>query len=437
MKCTHCGADIPEDQLYCGICGKEVQIVPDYNPLDEMLAAQVKGVIDESNRNTNRNRNTGRMPNRNTGTSGRSNTVNSGRRNTGAMNSRNTGKTVSRNTGKTTGRNVQETEPDQVNRERAAKKQQAKKRKALAKKRRRRLIIVMLIIIAAAIGGGILLYQSSYTGLVNNGYKKLENAEYQQAERYFNKAIAKDKTKAEAYIGRSKVYQAQDDLDKAEQLLLDAIGDQPDNIELYEAILEFYVEIGQEEKISILLAECRDEDILKQLKKYISDVPEFSLDDDRTYDEVQELSMSSSGETIYYTLDGTASTVESQRYTKPIQLGEGETVVRAISVNEEGIPSLEISKTYTIELPTPDAPAVTPSTGQYEEAVTIEIKVPDGYTAYYTANGAAPDPDDPNTKEYSGPIDMPQGKTLFSAIVVSANGKVSDVTKRNYELSLN
>jgi len=429
MKCTYCGADIPEDQLYCRICGKEVQIVPDYNPLDEMLAAQVKGVIDESNRNTNRNRSTGRMQNRNTDTFRR--------QNTGRNMSRNTGKTVSRNTGKTTGRNVPETEQERVNRERVAKKRQAEKRKAQAKKKRRRLIIVMLLIIAAAIGGGILLYQNSYTGLVNNGYKELENTKYQQAESYFNKAISKDKTKAEAYIGMSKVYQAQDDLDKAEQLLLDAIGDQPDNVELYEVILEFYMETGQEGKISELLAECRDEDILKQLKKYVSDVPEFSLDDDKTYDEVQKLSISSSGETIYYTLDGSVPAPNSKKYTEPIQLGEGETVVRVISVNEKGIPSLEISKTYKIELPIPDAPAVTPSTGQYEEAVTIEIKVPDGYTAYYTTDGTTPDPDDPNTNKYTGPIDMPQGKTLFSAVVVSGNGKVSDVTKRNYELSIN
>ena len=44
MKCMHCGADLPEDQLICPSCGREIQIVPDYNPLDDMLTAQLKGV---------------------------------------------------------------------------------------------------------------------------------------------------------------------------------------------------------------------------------------------------------------------------------------------------------------------------------------------------------------------------------------------------------
>ena len=48
MKCMHCGADLPEDQLICPSCGMEIQIVPDYNPLDDMLTAQLKGGITQT-----------------------------------------------------------------------------------------------------------------------------------------------------------------------------------------------------------------------------------------------------------------------------------------------------------------------------------------------------------------------------------------------------
>ena len=48
MKCMHCGADLPEDQLICPGCGREIQIVPDYNPLDDMLTAQLKGGITQT-----------------------------------------------------------------------------------------------------------------------------------------------------------------------------------------------------------------------------------------------------------------------------------------------------------------------------------------------------------------------------------------------------
>ena len=42
MKCRYCNAEIPEGELYCKKCGREVQIVPDYNPLEEMLTAQIQ-----------------------------------------------------------------------------------------------------------------------------------------------------------------------------------------------------------------------------------------------------------------------------------------------------------------------------------------------------------------------------------------------------------
>ena len=42
MECRYCGYEIPDGELYCGNCGKEVYAVPDYNPLEDMLSAQIK-----------------------------------------------------------------------------------------------------------------------------------------------------------------------------------------------------------------------------------------------------------------------------------------------------------------------------------------------------------------------------------------------------------
>lgn len=36
MKCQKCGADIPEGKFYCENCGNAIQIVPDYNPVDDI-----------------------------------------------------------------------------------------------------------------------------------------------------------------------------------------------------------------------------------------------------------------------------------------------------------------------------------------------------------------------------------------------------------------
>lgn len=44
MKCKKCGAEIPQGYVYCNICGTEVQLVPDYNLLDEDI---LSGMLQE------------------------------------------------------------------------------------------------------------------------------------------------------------------------------------------------------------------------------------------------------------------------------------------------------------------------------------------------------------------------------------------------------
>ena len=98
MKCRYCGKEIPEGALYCKACGREVFIVPEYNPLDDMLTEQIRDSIDGTGREedylvyddasfqtraTSARRNTGRTTR--TGNTGHT-------RNTGRM--KNTGQTA-------------------------------------------------------------------------------------------------------------------------------------------------------------------------------------------------------------------------------------------------------------------------------------------------------------------------------------------------------
>ena len=195
------------------------------------------------------------------------------------------------------------------------------------------------------------------------------------------------------------------------------------------AAISFYEETKQLDKISEILEDCDDESVLSSLKAYVSTEPVFSLDDGK-YSEVQEVTLSASGETIYYTTDGTNPTSSSTKYTEPILLNEeGKTQIKAIAYNKKKIPSLVVSKTYEIEFPVADAPVVTPSTGQYSTATQISITVPEGYTAYYTTDGSTPTTE---SSLYTGPIEMPEGQTLFSTVLVGKTGKMTQITKRNY-----
>lgn len=482
MRCRYCGYDIPEGEVYCRKCGEEVRIVPDYNPLDDMLTAQIKvGVNNEEDadylyrnisddvrgrtsvrragnpqnmsarRNTGAGRSTarrdtgsGRGAGRNTGT-GRS--TGAGRRETGSRRNTAPGRsgTAGRNTAARkntgTGRNTaamrhtdsRRNAPGRELSGRERHRRQIEKKREAQKKKRRIVIVVLVLLLAAAGAGGVYIYQNSYDGIVGEGYRAVKNQQYTNAEACFNRAIKKNDKKSEAYTGLSQVYIRQDRADDAVEMFDSVIAAQPDNADIYEAYMEFCVNNDRKTLIPVVLDEARD-NVRKKMSDYIVGEPQFNLDDEEVYDDVQQLELSAGDNDIRYTTDKTDPVQSGKSYDGPIQLEEGENVIRAVAFDKRGIPGMSVEKTYVIEFPIEDAPAVSPSTGQYESDRQIEVKVPDGYEAYYTMDGE--DPTTASTK-YNGPIDMPAGETLFKAILVSGSGRVSGITTRNYMLEKN
>lgn len=400
MKCTRCGAYIPDGELYCSECGCEVQIVPDYNPLDDVLTKEVKGSIDSYTRPM------------------RTNDINNRSENTGRRRA-------------VTGNMRRERERDRE-RELAEEKrrQQIARKKAMKQKKKKRRIIFACLLVLFVIAAFV-FYKNSYVGVVKSGEKALNAGNYTEAENKFTQAIHKNKKRPEAYTGLANVYKAQDELDAAEAVFLNVLKDQNSNADLYEATVKFYLDTDQAAKIPDLLDESSSS-VKKALSEYIIEVPEFSLEEG-SFDEVQQVSLSSEEDQIYYTTDGSQPSTSSTKYTEPILLNEGENTVKAISVNKKEIPSLTVTKTYNIDIPVADAPAVTPSTGQYEQAMKITIQVPDGYTAYYTTDGTTPSE---SSNTYLEPFDMPEGKTVLQVVLINGQGKMSQITTRSYELDL-
>lgn len=455
MKCTHCGADIPEGMLICPDCRNEVQMVPDYNPLEDVLVREVRGSIEDATRpirtddlrryrseteqrtgNSTRVLSQGELDRIRAERMGRTSSVRQGnrsyqgevRRNTGSMR-QNTGN-VRQGTGKmASGTGMIRSKSGGNGRDADEKRRQQAARKKRAIKKRRQLIAGILLVLLVVGGAvGFVIYQNSYEGVVAKAYQAMQTGDYHTSEKLFQRAIKKDSKKAEAYTGISKLYIQQKKEDEAEDLFLMAIDSQPENAALYQAAIQFYIETKQEEQISGMLSGC-SESVLSKVSAYVSDMPEFSLEEG-SYTEVQEVTLTGEGK-IYYTLDDSEPTTKSIEYTEPILLGEGTTTIKTIAVNKKGIPSLTASRIYTIEIPIADAPAITPSTGQYSTPTQITIQVPEGYTAYYTMDGTTPSA---ASTPYVGPVDMPEGSTIFSAVLINDSGKMTQVTKRNYLL---
>lgn len=432
-------------------------MVPDYNPLDDVLTREVRGSVEGATRpirvesinqyehggNENhatrvlsqeeldgiRTRQASRAGNRtealNEGnhSAGKASvsgerTRNRSQRTTGRLHTQSRGQ-VQQNTG-TLRRESEE-----------RRRQQQLKRKQAARRRRRAVLSVLFLILVILGAGAFVIYQNSYAGVIRKGYRSLQSGEYTAAEKAFQRAVAKDSKRADAYTGLAEVYLQQDDPDSGEDVFLKAIDSQPTNAKLYQAAIDFYVQTEQLDKISSLLDGC-DETVLSAVSDYVSEAPDFSLEAG-SYTEVQQVTLTGEG-TIYYTTDDTEPTEDSLLYEEPILLTEGTTTIRAVTYNEKGVPSLVAARTYTIEIPIEDAPAVTPSTGQYTTATQITIQVPEGYKAYYTLDGSTPSA---ASTLYTGPVDMPEGSTIFSAVLISDSGKMTQVTKRNYLLEFN
>lgn len=161
--------------------------------------------------------------------------------------------------------------------------------------------------------------------------------------------------------------------------------------------------------------------------------PEFSYVEG-SYAEVIPLKLSSNtAGTIYYTMDGSKPTRNSQVYTAPLFLEAGEYTISAFFVNDYGIESEIVSKTYIINLSVPNAPEVDLYSGEYTEPTMIAVEGIEGCKIYYTTDESEPTQD---SVPYTGPIPMPLGRTLFKFVNISEEGVPSEVTTRTYTLTL-
>jgi len=210
--------------------------------------------------------------------------------------------------------------------------------------------------------------------------------------------------------------------------------DQSDK-DIYEEIVMIYEKQGNYKAINQLISECKDIQIAAMFDEYTAIPPEFSLEEGTYYkSEKLKLLVSSKG-SIYYTVDGKEPTLSSKLYQDGIFLNEGSNIITAVFVNEWGVMSTSVKRTFTVELKMPTMPMIEPESGNYTipEAVTVDVESSQDAIIYYTDDGSQPTID---AKEYVTPIPMPLNNSTFYFMAVSREGICSEVVKREYNLQI-
>lgn len=378
MKCPNCGNEIPDGFLLCDQCGEEIQIVPDFDPeIENSITETLTTLISLE----------------------------------------------------------EETEEQDIEWETEETSDDTAGRKS----RIWQVVLGLVILFVAALVFYTLYVYHIHTVAyqISRAQTFAENGSYDQAIACLQAAHAEHPEESQLLFMEADYYYLQGKHSEALSALMRiAQGteySQEDVEDAYGKIVTIYANREEYAKINELLQGCENEQIVNLFQSYLALEPEFSYVEG-SYAEVIPLKLSSNtAGTIYYTMDGSKPDKNSQIYTAPLFLETGEYTVSAFFVNDYGIESEIVTKTYVINLTVPNAPEVELYSGEYWGATMIAVEAAEGCQIYYTTDESEPTKD---SVPYTGPIPMPLGTTLFKFVNVSEDGIVSEVTTRTYTLRL-
>lgn len=249
----------------------------------------------------------------------------------------------------------------------------------------------------------------------------------EDAEEAVNEELSLLPDDQEALKLKAAILKDEGRLDEAAALYERLIETSPEETAFWQSLLAIAEEKGDTEEMEAILGRMSD-DMLAVFEGYLPSDPVI-MTEEGTYSELISVELSGrETDRLVYTTDGSDPTENSQVYTAPIRLQEGRNEIRAAAFSEKGIRSRVITGIYEITLPLPDPPEILPESGSYEQGSVITVTLPADAVVYYSFDGV-PTPD---SAVYSGPVAMPEGSHIFSAIVVDQAGKTSAPSSQTY-----
>lgn len=464
MKCSKCGEECNENQAFCMKCGNPIQVIPDLNLIEEELANSVGALMDETDDEDQEAEYDSRQKTKIVSKFGEDDyltdtarydeihipdieddsleMIELARKHDARLYAKKQG-TVSTEEFQVNGLEAEKSTPE--NRE---QKQHEKKLKRIKIG-----IFAGTAVVVIAIAALLLLLpglkgkdKEEFADVYNQGIDYYTEEKYAKAIECFEKALNLTNDDKELIKTNEVIYNtymkigilelSETEIEDCIDILKTLIEMDRENKKYYENLMSLYAETERTEELAEWKKTLAGTEIGESLGISSVSSPVLSPEGGE-YSRYITIELSAEeGTKIYYTTDGTAPDVNSTLYEEPVEYKEqGEFTIKAVAVNEKGDASEIASAEYAVKLESIDSPQVSPASGTYTQATKIEVTVPEGMKAYYTIDeyGKVPDTD---STEYTGPVDMPRGKNVFSVILVDESGMSSNVTENIYQYNL-
>lgn len=399
MKCPKCGSELEEGKLLCEKCGEEVKIVPEF---DIELEDQLKETIDSMLENI-------------------------------AAEEQAEEKTIE----ETVEESDYDFDDDIIDEMRDYFPRQPIK---LHKPKKAVIIFVAFLLVMAITGIIFFSVAKNRSNSFDYQYEKAVECaaqdQYAEAVSYLERALAIEPENLDARFLLAKYYDKNGQQHSTVSLLneiLDIGTGVEERDEVYDMLLGIYESQEDYIKMGEILKDCDVPRIVSKYNKYAALKPEFNKQGG-AYDELISISITGNSQGfVYYTMDGSTPTSNSQVYETPILLESGEYTIKAMFVNMYGVESDIETQNYYINLAAPKSPDIALDSGSYEKPYLIEAYHDGNTKIYYTMDGSVPDK---NSSRYTNPIEMPYGISNFSFIAIDDTGLSSEVVNRTYQLEI-
>ena len=157
--------------------------------------------------------------------------------------------------------------------------------------------------------------------------------------------------------------------------------------------------------------------------------PVFSIDGGAVYYGTKVFVTADNSTLITYTIDGNDPNDGSDEFPAAGYTITGAVTIKVIAFNDDDDSSEIVAKSFTVKAP--DAPTITPSSGNVTSGTNATITAADGVDIIYTIDGSIPSFDPFNGNEYTDVIPITDGMTL-KAIAVDGAGNESTVAEATY-----